>query len=55
MKKIYIIILTVFLNSVFLSCNPESMVEEVAPQACCGENGEIPPPPPPTTPPTTSP
>lgn len=47
MKKIYVIAFTVMLNSVFLSCNPESIVDEVVPQACCGENGEIPPPPPP--------
>lgn len=37
---------TVFLNSVFLSCNPESIADDNVPQACCGEQGEIPPPPP---------
>ncbi|WP_299100885.1 hypothetical protein [uncultured Winogradskyella sp.] len=46
MKKIYVILFTVFLNSVFLSCNPESLNEDNTPQLCCGENGEIPPPPP---------
>lgn len=31
------------------SCNPESIADEAAPQACCGEGEEIPPPPPPPT------
>lgn len=37
---------TVFLNAAFFSCNPESLSGEVAPQACCDEDGNIPPPPP---------
>ncbi|SDH29651.1 hypothetical protein [Winogradskyella thalassocola] len=53
MKKLSLIIFTVFLNMALFSCNPESIVDEVIPQACCGDGGEIPPPdPPPTTPPT---
>lgn len=47
MKKLSIIIFTVFLNLAFFSCNPESIVDEAIPQACCGEEGNIPPPPPP--------
>jgi hypothetical protein len=47
MKKISIILFTVFLNVAFFSCNPESLTEEVIPQACCDGNGEIDPPPPP--------
>ncbi|MAX71227.1 MAG: hypothetical protein CMC76_09030 [Flavobacteriaceae bacterium] len=50
MKKISVILFTVFLNMVFFSCNPESITDEVTPQACCGEGGEIPPPPPPPPP-----
>ena len=47
MKKIYVIMFTVFLNGAFFSCNPESITDEieVVPQACCDENGEIDPPP----------
>ncbi|WP_461588888.1 hypothetical protein [Winogradskyella sp.] len=52
MKKTFIILFTVFLNMAFFSCNPESLTDEVVPQACCGEGEEIPPPPPP--PPTGS-
>lgn len=37
---------TVFLNFAFFSCNPESIANEVAPQACCSQGGEIPPLPP---------
>ncbi len=44
--------LTVVLNVVLFSCNPELLVDEAVPQACCGEGGEIPPPPPP--PPTNN-
>ena len=48
MKKVYIILVTVFLNLVVVSCTPTSIVDEaMAPQACCGDDGEIPPPPPP--------
>mgnify|MGYP006883380433 CR=1 FL=1 len=47
MKKLCLLIFTVFLNIGFFSCNPESLSEEVIPQSCCGEGGEIPPPPPP--------
>ncbi|WP_243471542.1 hypothetical protein [Winogradskyella sp. MH6] len=50
MKKISVILFTVFLNMAFFSCNPESITDEVIPQACCGEDGEIPPPPPPPPP-----
>lgn len=35
----------------FFSCNPESLTEDVVPQACCDEGEDIPPPPPdPTNP-----
>ena len=48
MKKIHIILFTVFLNFAFYSCTPEEIVEELnIPQACCGEGEDIPPPPPP--------
>lgn len=46
MKKIVLIVFTVLLNTVFLSCNPESITDETASAVCCGESGEIPPPPP---------
>jgi hypothetical protein len=49
MKKLSIIMFTVFLNVAFFSCNPESIIDEVVPQACCGDGGELPPPPPPST------
>jgi hypothetical protein len=46
MKKIYIILFTVFLNLGFQSCTPEALSETSnLPQACCGD--DIPPPPPP--------
>lgn len=39
---------TVFLTMGIVSCTPTSIVDDaVAPQACCGDDGEIPPPPPP--------
>jgi len=47
MKKISLIVFTVILNFMLFSCTPESIVDEVNEQACCGELGEIPPPPPP--------
>ncbi|MBU2920705.1 hypothetical protein KO504_05090 [Winogradskyella psychrotolerans] len=50
MKKIYVIVFTVFLSTAFFSCNPESLVDEIAPQACCDEGEDIPPPPPPPDP-----
>lgn len=47
MKKISIVIIITLLNIVLFSCTPEAVVDEIAPQTCCGENEEIPPPPPP--------
>tara|TARA_R110002167_G_scaffold247308_7_gene452909 strand:- start:355 stop:519 length:165 start_codon:yes stop_codon:yes gene_type:complete len=49
MKKIYVILFTVFLNLGLFSCTPDSISEgELQIQACCGgDNGDIPPPPPP--------
>jgi len=48
MKKIYIILFTVFLNLGFQSCTPEALTEDLsAPQACCGDDQHPPPPPPP--------
>ncbi|WP_277619916.1 hypothetical protein [Psychroserpens jangbogonensis] len=35
------------LNSVFLSCTPDNIVDEIQEQACCDGEGTIPPPPPP--------
>ncbi len=52
MKKISIILFTVFLITTFFSCNPESLADEAVPQMCSGEGTEVPPPPP--TPPTGS-
>ncbi len=47
-KKIYIILITVFLNAGLFSCTPEAVSEEEAElQACCGgDDGDLPPPPP---------
>ena len=51
MKKIYLVLLTVFLNFAFFSCTPEALNENVnVPQACCDDDGDIPPPPPPPPP-----
>jgi hypothetical protein len=50
MKKLSIILFTVLINIAFFACNPESIVDESIPQACCGEEGNIPPPPPPPPP-----
>ena len=48
MKKIYIILFTVFLNLALFSCSTQPLEEPVkAEQACCGNNGGDPPPPPP--------
>ena len=48
MKKIYIIMFTVFLNGIIFSCTPENLKEEInTTQACCGEDGDLEPPPPP--------
>ena len=56
MKKIYVIVLTVFLNLAFFSCTPEALEDQVlnTEQAtdsddetpCCDEDGDIDPPPP---------
>lgn len=46
MKKIILIILTVFLNLALFSCTPEKLQDQVIdPQSCCGEDIIIPPPP----------
>ena len=51
MKKTYIILFTIFLNTVLFSCTPEEIIEEeITLQACCGDGGDIPPPPPPPPP-----
>ncbi|WP_417558764.1 hypothetical protein [Mesoflavibacter zeaxanthinifaciens] len=54
MKKLYLILLTVFLNSAFFSCTPQALNEATtaSEQAtdCCGDDGELPPPPPPPPP-----
>lgn len=54
MKKIYLLLLTVFLNATFFSCNPTSLIEDelIEQQAtdCCDEEGDILPPPPPPPP-----
>jgi hypothetical protein len=51
MKKIYLIMFTVFLNIGMFSCSPETIKDEVNPQQveepdCCGGDSPIPPPPP---------
>jgi len=52
MKKIIIILLTIFLNIGLYSCTPQALNEDLqTPQACCGDEGELPPPPPPPPPP----
>jgi len=51
MKKIYIILFTVFLNMGLFSCTPQSITSDLQDtQACCGDDGELPPPPPPPPP-----
>ncbi|WP_165605777.1 hypothetical protein [Flavivirga aquatica] len=47
MKKITLIILTVFLNVGLFSCSPETVTENNNPQEqlCCDEEGPIIPPP----------
>lgn len=50
MNKIYLLLLTVFLNLAFFSCNPTSLTDDaLIEQAdnCCDEEGDILPPPPP--------
>jgi len=50
MKKIVLIMFTVFLNIALYSCSPTSTTDDtIQPQACCGDDGEILPPPPPPT------
>lgn len=45
-KKIYIILITVFLNAGLFSCTPEAVAEEeIEVQACCGDDAKPPPPP----------
>ena len=51
MKKIVVIMVTVFLNAAFFSCTPDSMVKTLDKQACCDGEENIPPPPPPPPPP----
>jgi len=47
MKKIALLLVTVFLNLGLFSCTPETVAEQSNPLACCDEEGNIPPPPPP--------
>ncbi|MDD7887111.1 hypothetical protein [Flavivirga sp. 57AJ16] len=52
MKKIYLIMFTVFLNLGLFSCSPQTNTDGENPEAieepadCCGNGGDIPPPPP---------
>ena len=53
MKKIYLIMLTVFLNFAMFSCSPQTIADGGDPQLteeqdCCGDGSTIPPPPPPS-------
>jgi len=51
MKKMFLIVVTVFLNLGLFSCTPDAVIQqENVPQACCGEDIIIPPPPPPPPP-----
>jgi len=51
-KKLFLIILVVFLNVGFQSCTPQALTNDTnTPQACCDEEGDLPPPPPPPPPP----
>lgn len=55
MKKIILIVFTVFLNVALTSCSQGEIIEDLEEvQACCDGNGEILPPPPPPPPPTES-
>ncbi|WP_188373868.1 hypothetical protein [Winogradskyella haliclonae] len=47
MKKVIYLFAILFIALNFSSCNPESLTDEVAQQACCDGSGEIDPPPPP--------
>ncbi len=47
MKKVIFLFTILFIAVNFSSCNPESLIDETAPQACCDEGEDIPPPPPP--------
>ncbi|CAM1373333.1 hypothetical protein [Tenacibaculum xiamenense] len=55
MKKIFIVICTVSLNLMFLSCTDNDELKEYqdrlesveSEKSCCGDDGDIPPPPPP--------
>lgn len=50
MKKLYLLLLTVFLNLAFFSCTPQALneggVSATEVDDCCDEDGEILPPPP---------
>ncbi|MCB0453151.1 MAG: hypothetical protein KDC94_09775 [Aequorivita sp.] len=47
MKKIILLLFTVFLNMGLFSCTPQTISEELkSTQACCGDEGHFPPPPP---------
>ena len=53
MKRIFLIMLTVFLNLALFSCTPEDdneYQERAEIEACCGEEGDVTPPPPPPPP-----
>ncbi|WP_229669447.1 hypothetical protein [Yeosuana aromativorans] len=53
MKKIVLIIITVFLNIALHSCTPQGISVNIPVATddgnCCGDGGDIPPPHPPTT------
>lgn len=50
MKKIHLILFTLFLNTALFSCTPTALSEldknAEDGQECCGNGGDIPPPPP---------
>tara|TARA_R110002072_G_scaffold59514_3_gene151573 strand:- start:11875 stop:12042 length:168 start_codon:yes stop_codon:yes gene_type:complete len=52
MKRIALILFTVFLNIGLFSCTPDALVNgtTTSTQACCGDDDHTPPPPPPPPP-----
>ncbi|WP_299278391.1 hypothetical protein [uncultured Psychroserpens sp.] len=50
MRKLAYLLALLFIGANYTSCTPENIIDEIAPQACCDEEGTIPPPPPPPPP-----
>ncbi|WGF92648.1 hypothetical protein [Aequorivita marisscotiae] len=46
MKKATLLIVMLLSIISISSCTPEARIDQIEPQSCCGDDGNLPPPPP---------